>query len=203
MGIYPSTHKSLLKRIQDGDEISWKEFYDRYSPVILNLGSHFGLSATEAEDVRQNVMLKIFQNKLLFSYKEEKARFRTYFNRIVHSCIMDHFRKLKSRNQEISQEELPEQPIPAEAEKFFEEEWRRQRLQEALDILRENVEPQTFLAFHMLVFQQKKVSEVTGFLQLHSSQVYLAKSRCIAKLKKIVEELNTEDPELRVQWDCR
>lgn len=206
MGVYPSTHKTLLMKIQDGDEVSWKEFYDRYSSAILTISGRFGLNPTEADEVRQNVMLKIFQNKLIFSYNDERARFRTYFNRIVRSCIVDYFRKKKARAPETALENLPDQPAPDDAvnsEEIFEEEWRKQCLIDALEILKEHVEPQTFLAFHMTAFQQKKVREVAGFLQMSASQVYLAKSRCIAKLRNIISELQKKDPDLNLRWDCK
>ena len=204
MGVYPSTHKTLLMKIQDGDEVSWKEFYDRYSSAILTISGRFGLNPTEADEVRQNVMLKIFQNKLIFSYNGERARFRTYFNRIVRSCIVDYFRKKKARGPETALENLPEPPATdndLNSEEIFEEEWRKQCLIDALDILKEHVEPRTFLAFHMTAFQQKKVREVAGFLQMNASQVYLAKSRCIAKLKDIISELQKKDPDLKLHWN--
>ena len=206
MGVYPSTHKTLLMKIQDGDEVSWKEFYDRYSSAILTISGRFGLDPVEADEVRQNVMLKIFQNKLIFSYNDERARFRTYFNRIVRSCIVDYFRKKKARKPETALENLPEPPATdndLNSEEIFEEEWRKQCLIDALDILKEHVEPRTFLAFHMTAFQQKKVREVAGFLQMNASQVYLARSRCIAKLRNIISELQKKDPDLKLHWDCK
>lgn len=203
MGIYPSTHKTLLKKIQDGDEISWQEFYDRYSPVILNICIRMGLPPVESEDVTQNVMFKFFQNKLIFSYDGERARFRTYFNQIVRSCILDHLRKDQSRNHEIPMEPLPDRPVSANESEIFDDEWRQQCLQDALDQLKNHVEPQTFLAFHMQVFQQKKPGEVAAFLHINTSQAYQAKSRCIAKLKKIISEQCSNDPDFQFQWDCR
>ena len=206
MGVYPSTHKTLLMKIQDGDEISWKEFYDRYSSAILTISSRFGLNPSEAEEVRQNVMLKIFQNKLIFSYNDERARFRTYFNRIVRSCIIDYLRKKKALTPETAMETIPEQSAPDDEldnEEIFNEEWRKQCLSDALEILKEHVEPKTFLAFHMTAFQQKKVRDVAEFLQMNTSQVYLAKSRCIAKLQNIISELQKKDPDLDLHWDCK
>jgi len=102
MAMYPSTHKTLLARIEAGDEISWHEFFDRYSPMIFALSSRYGLQPDEAEDVRQNVMIKIFRNRLVLRYDEEKARFRTYFDRIVRSCILDHIRKKKQTEPEVA-----------------------------------------------------------------------------------------------------
>ena len=204
MGVYPSTHKTLLMKIQDGDEVSWKEFYDRYSSAILTISGRFGLNPVEADEVRQNVMLKIFRNKLIFSYNDERSRFRTYFNRIVRSCIIDYLRKKEAMPPETPLESLPDQPAPEAAvieEEIFDEEWRKQCLNDALELLKEHVEPQTFLAFHMTAFQRKKVREVAGFLQINDSQVYLARSRCIAKLRNILSELQKKDPDLNLRWD--
>ena len=38
---YPTTQSSLLERVQNGDEISWNEFYFRYAPVIRAAGAGF------------------------------------------------------------------------------------------------------------------------------------------------------------------
>ena len=206
MGVYPSTHKTLLMKIQDGDEVSWKEFYDRYSSAILTVSGRFGLNPAEADEVRQNVMLKIFQNKLIFTYNDERARFRTYFNRIVRSCIVDYLRKKKAQTAETPLEGLPDQPAPdgeVSGDEIFNEEWRKQCLADALEILKEHVEPHTFLAFHMTAFQRKKVKEVAEFLRMNAGQVYLAKSRCIAKLRDIISELQKKDPDLGLHWDCK
>ena len=36
---YPSTHRSLLERVRNGEEIAWSEFYDRYKGIIRSVGS--------------------------------------------------------------------------------------------------------------------------------------------------------------------
>ena len=200
MGIYPSTHKSLLLKLKEGDERSWKEFYERYSPVIRQIGSRCGFPDAECEELRQDVMVKIFRNGLIFSYREEKARFRTYFNRIVRSCIADRLRKLRRREREVACELPPELPDDGPDDALFDEAWRRHRMEEALDILRQRVAPRNFLAFHLMVFQSKSAGETAEFLRMKPEQLHLAKSRCTARLRKIVAELNAADPELELHW---
>ena len=53
----------------------------------------------------------------------------------------------KQLSPEIGTEELPEQPVPAEADSLFLEEWRTQMLQEALDRLRHQVKPEKSFEF--------------------------------------------------------
>lgn len=201
MSIYPSTHKTLLERIQSGDEVSWQEFYERYSPVVLHLAAANRISPSECRDVLQNVMLKFFQHDLVMRYDAQKARFRTYFNQVVCSCIRDFLRKQHKQNdREINHESPPEIPVPAATDQIFMDEWRRQMLQEALERLRQKVKPQNFLAFHLTVFQGKSASETADFLKMDINLVYVAKSRCTAQLREIITELNSEDPGLNLKF---
>ena len=59
---FPSTHKSLLEKIKDGNEIFWEEFYRRYSPIIRYIGSLYRFTPEECDDLVQNVMLKFFNH---------------------------------------------------------------------------------------------------------------------------------------------
>ena len=60
----PTTQSSLLERVQQGDEISWNEFYFRYAPVIRAAGIGFKFNETECDDLIQQVMLKFFNHAL-------------------------------------------------------------------------------------------------------------------------------------------
>ena len=199
MSIYPSTHKTLLERLQTGDEISWQEFYDRYSPVVIQAGGSYGLTAEECQDLVQNLMLKFFQHDLVMKYDSKRARFRTYFNQILCSCIYDHLRMKKHRSDEILSDKIPEMPVPAEADGMFLDEWRKQMLQEALDRLRGQVKPETFLAFHLTAFQGKSAKSAADFLKMDIDLVYVAKSRCITRLREIIAEINRDDPTLKLE----
>lgn len=198
MGIYPSTHKTMLEKIQSGDEVSWQEFYDRYSPVVLQAGGSYGLAPEECQDLLQNVMLKFFRHDLVMKYDSKRARFRTYFNQILCSCIYDFRRRKRQLSPEIGTEELPELPVPAEADTMFLNEWRIQMLQEALARLRNQVKPETFLAFHLTSFQGKSVKAAAEFLKTDVNMVYVSRSRCTARLKEIINAINREDPGLKL-----
>ena len=201
MSADPSTHKTMLEKIQSGDEVSWQEFYDRYSPVVLQTGRSYGLAPEECQDLLQNVMLKFFQHELVMKYDSKRARFRTYFNQVLCSCIYDFLRQKRQLSPEIGTEELPEQPVPAEADAMFLDEWRKQMLQEALDRLRAQVKPETFLAFHLTVIQGKSVKAAAEFLKTDVNMVYVSRSRCTARLREIIAEINRDDPELKLEMN--
>ena len=200
MGIYPSTHKTLLERIRGGDDVSWQEFYDRYSPAVLNICTNSGFSESEGLDILQNVMLKIFRNDLVAKFNAERARFRTYFNHIVHSCIKDFLKKKIRTEPEITGTEIPETPVPPEIETVIREEWKNQMLKEALDRLRSQVKEETFLAFQLTAIQGKSTQDAAEFIRMDPNMVYVARSRCTARLRRIIAELNREDPELNLKF---
>ena len=108
---YPITQSSLLERVQNGDEISWNEFYFRYAPVIRAAGAGFHFNDAECDDLVQLVMLKFFASSKTFVYRQGEVKFRTYFSRIVHNQAVDMIRRSAARNNLPL--EVPDNPDPA------------------------------------------------------------------------------------------
>ncbi|MBQ9776979.1 MAG: hypothetical protein IJW17_13205 [Lentisphaeria bacterium] len=48
---YPTTSKTLLDKIASGDEISWDEFYQKYSPIVKAIAKFKGLDANAVDDL--------------------------------------------------------------------------------------------------------------------------------------------------------
>ena len=146
---YPTTQASLLERVQQGDEISWNEFYFRYAPVIRAAGQGFKFNDTECDDLVQLVMLKFFNHAKTFVYRKGEVKFRTYFSRIVQSQAVDMIRR--NAKQKDLPGELPENPAPFE--ELFMTEWRKAVLEEAKAELRLRVTPKTYQAYELYVLQ--------------------------------------------------
>ncbi len=53
---------SLVERCRKGDDEAWRELVDRYSPKIYSIAYHFTLKREEAEEMSQEIFLKIFEN---------------------------------------------------------------------------------------------------------------------------------------------
>lgn len=52
----------LVERCRKGDDEAWRELVDRYSPKIYSIAYHFTLKREEAEEMSQEIFLKIFEN---------------------------------------------------------------------------------------------------------------------------------------------
>ena len=201
-----TTRKSLLARVRAGDEVSWKEFYETYRPLVFLCGRDCGLRRDENEELVQQVMCEIFQKDILakydpnsipedvvFQYDPARGRFRHYLKGIIRNQA----RKIYHRRQgHVSIDEIAEPA--AEEEQFdaaWEVEWRRHLLQEALIELRSQVQASTYAAFEMYTLQNRSVEEVAAFLNRSVGSVYVAKTRCIAILRTTIARLEQRGEE--------
>ena len=192
---YPSTHKSLLERVQNGEEVAWREFYDRYAPVIRFVGSLYHFNEFECEDLVQNVMLKFFDSRKKFVYRENQTKFRTWFAAVIRSQAVDYIRKAGRGMENPQPDDLTQDPF---ADQFLEE-WRKVVLEESLDELRLRVDPVTFQAFELYGMQNRDAAEVSELLHLDRNQLYVAKSRCLKMLREIIARKNQFDGDLNLE----
>ena len=192
---YPSTHKSLLAKIHDGDEVAWREFYHRYAPVIRYVGTLYRFTASECDDLVQSVMLKFFDAEKKFVWDERRARFRTWFASVIRSQAVEYIRANSRARRELPPADEDSDPFAAE----FMDEWRKVVLEEALDSLRLRVDAVTFQAFEMYALQHRDAAEVSEALGVSRAQLYVAKSRCLKLLRAIVAEYERLDGELHLE----
>ena len=192
---YPTTSKTLLDKISSGDEISWNDFYDKYSPIVKALAKFKGLDVAAADDICQQVMMQFFKQSKTFKFDPNIAKFRTYFGRIVNAKITNYYRK----RGEVSSDEPEEIPVDSEEGNLFMDEWRKMVIKEAEQELKQRVAPETFQAYELYAVQNRPVKKVAEYLDCSENQVYQAKKRCFAMMREILLAMNEQDPELQLE----
>ena len=191
-----TTRKSLIERILDGDEESWDTFYANYSRLVYAIGERSGLSADDCEDLVQEVMRTIFNNKDCFRYDSSTGKFRTYLTGIVKHKVCDFYRRRDGRVVAMGEEAVLETAEPSNRlEDVCAEEWKNHLLNVALMELREKVDPGTFDAFQMYVLQERQPRDVADALSISESSVYVYKNRCVKHLRAIIDKYRNLDPE--------
>ena len=191
-----TTRKSLIGRVLDGDEESWTTFYINYSRLIYAIGERSGLSADDCDDLVQETMRTIFNNRERFRYDSTAGKFRTYLTGIVKHKVCDHYRKRDDRVVDAGDDAVPETVDPLNRlDEACSQEWKNHILNLAVMELREKVAPETFDAFQMYVLQERTPQEVAGALAISESAVYVYKNRCVKHLRAIIENYRKNDPE--------
>ena len=130
--------QELLDRCLAGEDSAWEALLKSYNRKIYNLCYRFTGRAEEAEDVTQEVFIKVFQT--LKSYHAAQGSFTTWLNRVARNHLVDHYRRArKDRVTSSLEDELPEaeqHPSPhMEPTGQVESRERREVLQQALDKL--------------------------------------------------------------------
>jgi RNA polymerase sigma-70 factor (ECF subfamily) len=97
---------SDLEPLLAGDKAAWDRFVARYAGVIFAAVRRRLVPAgrvADAEDVVQDVFVKICQNdfRLLRSYDAARARITTWLTVVANSAAVDHLRRLRRRTEDI------------------------------------------------------------------------------------------------------
>ena len=95
-----STQATLLQRLRDGaDALAWDEFFARYWPTIYGFAHRRGCSPHTAEEIVQDVMLKVFQQRDVYQYDPARGRFRDWLGTVVRNQVAEHRRRPANRVQ--------------------------------------------------------------------------------------------------------
>jgi RNA polymerase sigma-70 factor (ECF subfamily) len=83
----------LVRRCLAGDAAAWEEIVRLHNRRIYNFCYRFTNSPDSAEDLTQEVFVKIYRT--LASYDVEKGAFTTWLTTLTRNLLVDHFRRSK------------------------------------------------------------------------------------------------------------
>src|SRR5881409_1150777 len=84
------TSTSLLGRLRNAptDQAAWREFVRRYGGQIYGWCRHWGLQESDAQDVTQDVLLKLAAKMRAFTYDPARS-FRGWLRTLAHHAWSD------------------------------------------------------------------------------------------------------------------
>jgi RNA polymerase sigma-70 factor (ECF subfamily) len=198
------TRPSLLSRLKDlDDQESWRDFFDSYWNLIYRMAIVAGLTQAEAQDVVQETVITVAKNIQQFKYDPARGSFKGWLLQTTRWRIMDEFRKRGTlppqapapdpdntrRTDPI--ERVPD-PASRDFEQVYEEEWQKNLWNAALERVRRRVRPKQYQIFDLYVLQAWPVEKVRATLKVSTAQVYLAKLRLAARIKREVKRLERQ-----------
>jgi RNA polymerase sigma-70 factor, ECF subfamily len=84
---------ALVRRCVAGDAAAWEDIVRRLNRRIYNICYRFTGSGDDAQDLTQEVFIKIYRT--LDSFDVEKGSFMTWTTTVTRNLLVDHFRKTK------------------------------------------------------------------------------------------------------------
>jgi RNA polymerase sigma-70 factor (ECF subfamily) len=88
----------LVRRCASGDAVAWEEIVRQFHRRIYNICYRFVGSADDAQDLTQEVFIKVYRT--VGSFDGEKASFNTWVTTVTRNLLVDHFRK--TRNDRVT-----------------------------------------------------------------------------------------------------
>ncbi len=204
-----ATRSSLVNRLRDwDDQTGWQEFFDRYWKLIYAVAIKTGLSDAEAQDVVQETVVAVAKQMREGGYDRTKSSFKNWLCLITRRRIIDHFRRrTKFAKRPLASEDtsrtdtIARVPDPANLElgAVWDEEWRKNLVDAAIERVKEKVSSKQFQIFDLAVLKDIPVREVTKLLKVNTAQVYLARHRISALVKKEVARLEAQAEKAEVK----
>ena len=196
------TRASLLERLKDlGDAASWNEFYQTYRELIYSVARKAGLNETEAEDVVQDTVISVAKKMPGFTYDPAVDSFKGWLLTVTRWRILDQLQRRKGSQSLLTSAATKEEgthtatieriadPAGLDLAAIWDEEWEKNLLHAALARIKRQVHPQHYEIYHLHVILEKPVREVARTLGVNAGQVYLARHRVGALLKKEMKRL--------------
>jgi len=184
------THPKLLQRLRDAaDPLAWDEFFERYWRLIHGYARHRGCSDHTAEEIVQEVMLAVFENRDVFQYDSARGRFRDWLSVVVRNHVVRRRRRPAERirapggpTQENAADPPADDPPP---ETFWQNAFEQSLLLVLLDVVRQAIAPRTYQAFELFTLHELPGEDVARLTGLSRNAVYQARKAVLQRLKKL------------------
>ena len=99
----PGDEKAVERCLQ-GDDAAWEAVVNSYGKRIYNLSYRYTCRRDEAEDLTQEIFIRVYQN--LKSFRSESGSFQSWVLKIGRNLIIDHYRRTRRFQQSAGTEEM-------------------------------------------------------------------------------------------------
>jgi RNA polymerase sigma-70 factor (ECF subfamily) len=194
-GSATATSTTLLGRLrcQPADQEAWKEFVWRYGPRIFQWCGKWNLQEADAQDVTQNVLLKLSGKMQSFQYDPGRS-FRGWLRTLTMHALSD-FLQERQRADPEALHSLAAVAARDSLLKDLEEEFDRELLEKAMERVRQRLTPHKWQAFALTALEGLSGSEAAARLGMKVATVFTAKSKVQQLLHKEIQALEALERE--------
>jgi RNA polymerase sigma factor (sigma-70 family) len=186
----PEAIEALIRRCLRGDETAWETIVRHYWRKVFNVAYKFVGKHDEAEDLTQEIFLKIFKSLDTF---DRRANFQTWLISVSRNLCIDHYRSVRKERETIDRDVDASELTPISKEvgaiALLEQQDRVALLRQALAELPETLKT----AVLMRDIQEMSYQEIARKLRLPEGTVKSRINRGRTELARQVMKLTGED----------
>jgi RNA polymerase sigma-70 factor (ECF subfamily) len=175
------------------DPRGWEQFVLRYGPRVNAWCRQQGLQEADAEDVLQNVLVRLFRHIALFRPQRDGS-FRAYLRKVAANVVYDHRRATGRRGVQATGDSWVQGILESVAAKEelahrLDQEIDREIFEAAAARVRARVEPHTWEAFRLTALEGLSGAEAALRLGLQRATVYVARGKVTRMLAEEIGRL--------------
>jgi RNA polymerase sigma factor (sigma-70 family) len=176
------TRITLLGRLRRDptNQLAWGEFVEQYGPKIYGWCRKWSLQEADAQDVTQNVLLKLAEKLRDFQYDPARS-FRGWIKTLTHHAWSDFVETRQKAGRGSGDSQVNGLLLGVEARddlaQQLEAEFDRELLEAAIIRVRLRVAPQTWKAFALTALEGLSGAEAAKRIPMQIAQVFIAKRR--------------------------
>lgn len=186
------TSKSVLHGICDGaDDAAWARFLTIYGPLLDSWMRRRGVPADIADDVRQEVLMKVHQEIDQFQHNGRPGAFRAWLRQVTAHRLRTVLRRQWREPQAAGNELFDLADQLGEDDSKLTHAWNAEHdaelLQRLLQLIAPDFQPHSMLAFRRIVLENQRPETVAADLGMSLNAVRIAQSRVLAALRRVGE----------------
>jgi RNA polymerase sigma-70 factor (ECF subfamily) len=104
------SESGLVRRCRLGDEAAWRDLVARHTRRVFGLAYRFVGRVDEAEDLTQDIFVKVYQN--LDRFREDEGAFTTWLMKVARNHAIDHYRRRREERARRVDEPAVLESIP-------------------------------------------------------------------------------------------
>src|SRR6187549_367529 len=187
----PTTPDSLIEQCLAGDQAAWEQIVRQNWRKVFNVAYKFVGKHDEAEDLTQDIFLKIFKALKTF---DRRANFQTWIVSISRNLCIDHYRSVRKERMTIAREVDTNDLQPASTDRTpyaaAEHQDLRVMLRQALQTLPETLRTAVVLRD----LQELSYQEIADRLQLPEGTVKSRINRGRLELARQIKRMHDKQP---------
>jgi RNA polymerase sigma-70 factor (ECF subfamily) len=179
----------LIERCLNGDQQAWEQIVRQHWRKVFNVAYKFVAKHDEAEDLTQDIFLKIFKSLDTF---DRRANFQTWLISVSRNLCIDHYRSVRKERETIDRDVDPGDlsPVSHEVSPYaaLEQRDRVALLREAMAALPETLRTAVLLRD----IRELSYQEIADTLQLPEGTVKSRINRGRTELARQIKRLKTQ-----------
>src|SRR5437588_2759012 len=178
----------LVRRCRAGDGAAWEEIVQSYTRRIYNLAYRFTSRADSAEDLTQEVFIRVY--KSLDQYNPKQGDLQNWLMRLARNLIIDDYRRRQRAPQDTQAEDIEGHPYHLRAAgNTPEREMERRELGEQVQAAIDKLPPDLRTCVILRDIEELSYQEIVDLLKIPEGTVKSRINRGRIELAKILRRM--------------